>query len=429
MSISISKYPLYVDTKIMRLFISVFMTALVVYSVNAEEFVFKHKVGDKFKTISTSREDVFVNGEFLYGTKILNRMASEVTDMQNGVAVHKALFQLAEERDTEDGGSKSFQWTAEYDSVFGRDASGKITIASNYVMPTVRNVPVFPPRSINAGETWEDEGCEVHDLGPAFGVNQLSRLPFTAHYTFIGERDWRGKLCKAVSISYSLEYSPADFLEDAPLDLLGGASEKPLTPLYVRGESAQIMYWDAALGQPVGAEEQFKLEFKMSDGNIYEFRGKAEAEIIESSGMDKDAIADDILRGLSDEGVEGADVRVVEEGVKINLGDIMFEPDTAILLQGEEKKLEKIGALLRKYPARDILVGGHAARAGGTERSRQQLSQERAAVIAAYLIEQGVRSPDRIIARGYGSQNPIAGNDTESGRQKNRRVEITLLEN
>jgi outer membrane protein OmpA-like peptidoglycan-associated protein len=413
----------------MRFFIPVFIAALTLQAVNAEEFIFKHKVGDKYKTISTSDENVFVNGKFLYNTQILNRMASEVTDIQDGVAIHKALFQLAEEQDAGDGERKSFQWTAEYDSVFGRDARGKITIADNYEMPTIRNVPVFPARPVDVGESWEDEGCEVHDLGPAFGLKGLSRLPFTARYKFIGEKEWRGKTRKAVSINYSLEYSPADFLEDAPLDLPGVKPGEALTPLLARVESAQIMYWDAALGQPVGAEEQFKLEFEMSDGNIYEFIGNAESEIIESPGMDKDAVAAEILRGLADEGVEGADAQVVEEGIKISMEDIMFEPDTAVLVQGEEKKLEKIGALLRKYPARDILVGGHAARAGGTERSRQRLSQERAAVIAAYFIEQGVRSADRIIARGYGSQNPAADNDTEAGRRKNRRVEIIILEN
>lgn len=412
----------------MKTLLYIFTFTLIVSSAGAEEFIFKHKIGDKFKTISTSRENVFLNGELLYGTQILNRMASEVVDERNGVAIHKALFQLAEERMSGDGASKSFQWTQDYESVFGRDSRGRISIADKYIMPTVRNVPVFPERSINTGEKWDAEGYEAHDLGPSFGINSLYRLPFTAHYTFLGDRDWRGKPYKAVSISYTVNNSPEDFLEDAPLDF-PGSRNGGLTPRRVHGESSQVVYWDSALGQPVGAEENFKLIFEMSDGNVYEFSGNAEAEIIESPEMDKNAIAGDILRELTDEGVDAADVRVVEEGVKINLEDIMFEPDTAILVPGEEKKLEKIGELLRRYPNRDILVGGHAARAGGTERSRQQLSQERAAAIASYLIEQGVRSPDRIIARGYGSQNPIADNNTEAGRKKNRRVEIIILEN
>jgi outer membrane protein OmpA-like peptidoglycan-associated protein len=255
-------------------------------------------------------------------------------------------------------------------------------------------------------------------------VDELYRLPFTAHYTFLGTREWRGREYAAIEISYSIAHK-TDFTS-LPLE---SGKTSGLLPLRTEGESFQIVYWDNKLGQPAGAEEDFKLKFTMPDGNVYEFNGKAEAEIIESPEMDKTAIADEIKTGLSIEGIQDADVHVVDEGVKINLEDILFEPDTAILLPGEEKKLEKIGELLRKYPDRDIMIGGHAARAGGTETSRLQLSQERASAIAAYLIETGVRPSDRVMAHGYGAQKPIASNSTESGRKKNRRVEIVILEN
>lgn len=389
-----------------------------------EEFVFKHKTGDKQRTISTSTESVLVNGEFLYSTRILNRMASEVLGVEDGIAVHKASFQLAEERQSE--GARNFQWTAEYDSVFGRDGAGSITIADRYVMPTVRNVPVFPPGELKPGDGWQAEGCEAHDLGPTFGFDELYRIPFTASYTFLGDREWRGREYAAIGISYTVDDSP-EFPASLPRGAGGRRAE--LLPLRVQGESSQIVYWDSALGQPAGAEETFSLKFEMSDGNVYEFNGRAEAEIIEAPRMDKTALADEIKKELSGELIDDADVRIVEEGVKINLENILFEPDTAFLVQGEEKKLEKIGELLRRYPDRDIMVGGHAARAGGTENSRQQLSQERAAAIAAYLIEHGVRSQDRVMARGYGSQKPVADNGTEAGRKKNRRVEIIILEN
>ncbi|MDR2802974.1 MAG: OmpA family protein [Treponema sp.] len=412
---------------VLRLFL-IIVIAFSAIPLWPEEFIFKHKTGDKFKTISTSREDVFMNGQFLHSARILNKMSSEVIDEKNGIAIHKALFQLAEERESEDGKTKNFQWTEEYDSVFGRDGSGKITIENKYVMPTVRNVPVFPDRQLKTGDSWEADGYEAHDLGPVFAINELYRLPFTAKYTFLGEREWRGKLRKAISIAYTVDDRQANFLEDAPLDIMNqGYSLRG--KMRVTGESSQIVYWDSELGQPVGAEEDFKLKFEMPDGDVYEFKGKAEAEIMESSYMDKNAVANDILRDMADEGIDGAEVKVVKEGVKINLEDIMFEPETAILVDGEEKKLEKIGELLRKYPDRDIMIGGHAAKAGGTEESRTQLSQERAARVAAYFIEHGVRDPGRIIARGYGSKNPIADNNTEAGRRKNRRVEIIILEN
>ncbi|MDR0663134.1 MAG: OmpA family protein, partial [Spirochaetaceae bacterium] len=146
--------------------VSVALLLFAAASAWPEEFAFRHRIGDKFKTISTSTENVLVNGELLYSTRILNRMASEVIDVEGGTAVHKALFQLAEERLT--GDTRNFHWTADYDSRFGRDALGKITVDARYMMPTVRNVPVFPGRPLNPGDSWEADGVEAHDLGPAF---------------------------------------------------------------------------------------------------------------------------------------------------------------------------------------------------------------------------------------------------------------------
>jgi outer membrane protein OmpA-like peptidoglycan-associated protein len=49
--------------------------------------------------------------------------------------------------------------------------------------------------------------------------------------------------------------------------------------------------------------------------------------------------------------------------------------------------------------------------------------------VADYLIEKGVREADRIIVRGFGADNPVADNATPEGMRRNRRVEITILEN
>ena len=91
-------------------------------------------------------------------------------------------------------------------------------------------------------------------------------------------------------------------------------------------------------------------------------------------------------------------------------------------------KLDGIVEILGRYPDRDILITGHTALAG-TESGRLQLSVERAGAVANYFLELGVRNPDQILQRGVGAQEPVADNSTESGRRKNRRVEITIMEN
>jgi outer membrane protein OmpA-like peptidoglycan-associated protein len=98
------------------------------------------------------------------------------------------------------------------------------------------------------------------------------------------------------------------------------------------------------------------------------------------------------------------------------------------MLPGEKEKLDKIVDILRRYQERDIMVGGHTARVGSEESSRK-LSVDRASVVADYLIEKKARPQERVVVRGFGSERPVSDNTTEEGRRKNRRVEITILEN
>jgi outer membrane protein OmpA-like peptidoglycan-associated protein len=178
----------------------------------------------------------------------------------------------------------------------------------------------------------------------------------------------------------------------------------------------------------VAYEETFRMVFELSNGRTVEYRGIAAAEIIESAVMDKDKIAGEIAGDIARMGIDDTTVRVADEGITISLENIQFQPDSAVLLSGEQEKLDKIAEILLRYPGRDILVGGHTAQAG-SQAGQRALSRERASAVADYLIEKQVRTADRIMVRGYGAERPLADNATEAGRQRNRRVEITILEN
>jgi outer membrane protein OmpA-like peptidoglycan-associated protein len=282
-------------------------------------------------------------------------------------------------------------------------------------MPVVRNVPVFPGRDLKVGDLWTAEGHEVHDFRDSFGIAEPYRIPFTASYKYLGSRTWKGTDYPAFSVSYRISSEPK-------------AVAGRLWPRRISGASDQIVYWDFDLGQPAAYEESFRMIFDLSDGRTVEYRGTAQAEIIESSRMDKEKMARDIAGDITRLGIRDATVRVVDSGVAISLENIQFQADSAVLLNSEREKLDKIGEILRRYPDRDILVGGHTALAG-TEAARNQLSRERAAVVAEYLIGRGVRMPERVVVRGYGAERPLGDNRTEEGMRRNRRVEITILEN
>jgi outer membrane protein OmpA-like peptidoglycan-associated protein len=282
-------------------------------------------------------------------------------------------------------------------------------------MPVVRDVPVFPGRDIKVGETWTYEGHEVHDFRDGFDIEEPYRIPFTAHYKYLGEREWKGKSYPAFSVNYKVLLQPR-------------AVRGKIWPRRIQGESDQTVFWDSVQGQPVAYNETFNYIFEFSDGRKIEYQGSAEAEIIESERMDKEKIAEEIAEEIDRLGITDVSVRAVDEGITISLDDIQFQADTAIMLPGEREKLDKIVDILRRYQDRDILVGGHTALAG-TAAGREKLSTERATVVAEYLISQEARTPDRVVVRGYGAEKPVADNRTEEGRRKNRRVEITILEN
>ncbi|MDR2783775.1 MAG: OmpA family protein [Treponema sp.] len=392
--------------------------------IHAETFAYKQKIGDKYRVLSTVLEDVYINRTFSHRAEIVNRIAVETTALNNGSAHNKAVFQTGEREvlmgaapENAAGGTvrSGYQWQKDYVSEFERDERGRLTIDKRYFMPVVRDVPVFSGRDIAVGYTWTVDGHEMHDFRDSFGIADPYRIPFTAHYTYLGEKEWKGKPYPAFSVSYRI------FLE--PEAVAGG-----LYPIRIMGASDQIVYWDRDKGRESAYVEHFRMIFDLSNGTVIEFRGIAEAEIVEAREMDKEDIVAQINRDIEEMGIQGAQVRIVDDGIAITLENIQFQPDSAELVDSEKPKLDKIGAILKKYQDRDILVAGHTAYSG-SEASMVQLSEERAGIVADYLINREIRTPDRVVTRGYGGTRPIADNSNEAGRIRNRRVEITILEN
>jgi outer membrane protein OmpA-like peptidoglycan-associated protein len=411
--------------------VGVFFLLLCLSSLGAQDFQYKHHEGDKYRIISTMNEDVYINRRLHHQAKILNRIAVEIVSVSDdGKARHNAVFQTSEQSilvtpgrrnileipGISNNAPRSFQWAREYNSEFERDSLGRMTIDKKYYMPVVRDVPVFPGREIKPGEKWTYEGHEVHDF-ENFGIQEPYRIPFIANYVFLGHRAWKGKLYPAFSVNYQINIQRALVPMNAKV-----------WPVKITAESDQIVYWDNNMGQPVAYTERFRHIFELSDGDVYEFRGKAEAEIVESERMDKERIAGDIEEEIRRLGIPEVSVRVVDEGITLSLDNIQFYPDSARMLPGEKEKLDKIVDILKRYQERDIMVGGHTARVGSEESSRK-LSVDRASVVADYLIEKKARPQERVVVRGFGSERPLADNGTEEGRRKNRRVEITILEN
>lgn len=122
----------------------------------------------------------------------------------------------------------------------------------------------------------------------------------------------------------------------------------------------------------------------------------------------------------------GADVYSTERGVVVNLPDVLFEFDSARLTGDARRVVGDISDALRQAPGRTVSIEGHTDSIGTLEYN-QTLSEARARSVASELVVQGV-ARGKIATRGYGESQPIASNKTDSGRQRNRRVEV-IIEN
>lgn len=115
-----------------------------------------------------------------------------------------------------------------------------------------------------------------------------------------------------------------------------------------------------------------------------------------------------------------------EKGVVLTLGsDVLFNVGESVVSPGARNTLNRIVTYLRANPKQEVLIEGHTD-STGSDSFNMALSERRADAVANYLLSGGVAG-NRIATRGYGESIPVASNDIPAGRQQNRRVEITIL--
>jgi len=113
-----------------------------------------------------------------------------------------------------------------------------------------------------------------------------------------------------------------------------------------------------------------------------------------------------------------------DRGLVLTLGDVLFTTGRADLKPGATGNLDKLVAFLNKYPERSVAIQGYTDSVG-TEDFNQRLSERRADSVKSYLTGQGIGST-RLSALGKGRSDPVADNDSATGRQQNRRVEVII---
>ncbi|MDP3467943.1 MAG: OmpA family protein [Daejeonella sp.] len=105
-----------------------------------------------------------------------------------------------------------------------------------------------------------------------------------------------------------------------------------------------------------------------------------------------------------------------------NYKNILFEFNSSVLKTSSYSVLDEIAREMKKFPSMSFNLNGHSS-AEGSEQRNMTLSIDRATAVKSYLVTAGINA-NNLITRGFGESTPLASNDTESGRQLNRRVEI-----
>lgn len=117
----------------------------------------------------------------------------------------------------------------------------------------------------------------------------------------------------------------------------------------------------------------------------------------------------------------------IKVGTKVVLNNIFFDYAKASLRKESKNELMRLKRILDDSPNLKIEIGGHTDNRGA-EDYNLRLSKHRARSVVDYLVEQGI-DKSRLTYKGYGKSQPVAPNETEEGRQENRRVEFKIISN
>lgn len=120
--------------------------------------------------------------------------------------------------------------------------------------------------------------------------------------------------------------------------------------------------------------------------------------------------------------------RVKLEDDRITITEkVQFEYNSSNIMEVSHSLLNEVAGVIKSAPRiKKLQVEGHAS-SDGADDYNMRLSDARAKAVKAYLITQGIPE-NRLVAKGFGETKPIATNDTEAGREKNRRVEFNIIE-
>lgn len=181
--------------------------------------------------------------------------------------------------------------------------------------------------------------------------------------------------------------------------------------------SQQVAIANAVAGRAVALER-----IRSAEAERERIRAEARAREVQVARVQAETEAERARRFEAE--LKELQAKQTARGMVVTLGDVLFDTGSASLRPAAQASMVRLAEVLRNNPQRRVLIEGHTDSVG-SEASNQLLSERRAEAVRAALIVNHV-APGRIQLVALGESSPVASNETASGRQQNRRVEIVF---
>ena len=453
-----------------------FLTALLILSSAAlcpaqdkavgDEVLLKYDDAGSYTLVERSDWARYDNGK--YAGYVFREVRGKLS--ANASREYRGSFYLLEET-LRDMRSSAMALDEVRNAVFRVNGDGSFVPIVDNGFPSLRGFPAFPDEPVSVGSKWTARFSRAVDPR---NTGKSAVLPLIAEFEYRGEETYKNMPVRRIFAKYATRYR-------------GGAAAKTAPPFSeATGTHDVDILVHAETGRTVLIRDRLDETFKYPDGSSVRFKGfnltfsegslgggrasvvaKLRGEVPPPTKPDTSATPDsgtqpplaetpdadpaesrplpESIRAGGEkvdspfapfelasapEGAGGKPLGItVEEtdaGVKLTVRDLRFVADSDSLLPEERGRLELLAKALRDVPDRTFLVEGHTA-AVGKPAGELDLSRKRAKKIVDELAARGI-SADRFIYKGWGGTKPVAGNDSEGGRARNRRVEITVLD-
>jgi OmpA-OmpF porin, OOP family len=294
-------------------------------------------------------------------------------------------------------------------------ADGKTLYFSSQGHPGYGDQDIFVSRRLD--DTWLN-WSEPQNLGP-----EINSKDGESSFTLSAQGDYAYMVSSNPEISlgggdiFRIKLSKSASID--PVVLVSGYVYNRKTNEII---DAQISYEDLKTGKEVGrafSTKQDGFKIALPRGSVYGYRAEAQGFVSLSENLD--------LSSLESYKEKKMNLYLVpiEKGEIVRLNNIFFDYNKSELKPESFPELNRLISFMKQNPDLRIEIAGHTDNSGSSEYN-MGLSGDRASSVKRFLVSQGI-DPQRVSSKSYGETKPLSSNETDEGRQLNRRVEFKIL--